>query len=154
MPIKVFPNGYAEADTAEEAAALLRLMSQPTVTAKTATVAPVIRNEDDAVTQFVSAINDNSRKFLAALSKHPNGVKAEQFGEETGFTTDKFGGILGGASKLAKKYNLDFGTFVVSEMRNEKSMRFRFLMPGPMLIKHALKLAGKTLPISAAGGAR
>ena len=60
----------------------------------------------------------------------------------------------GGASKLAKKYSLKFSQFVISEMRNDKHMRFRVLAPGEMLTKHAAKLAGKTLPFSAAGGAR
>src|SRR5581483_5008336 len=155
MPIKVyFPSGYAEADTPEENASLLRLMGAPVAPAKTTGTILAPKNEEDAVTQFFAAINDNSRKFLAALARHMNGVRAEEFGEETGFTTDKFGGILGGASKLAKKYQLNFSQFVVSEMRNEKHMRFRFLRPGEMLVKHASKLAGKTLPIFAAGGAR
>ncbi len=161
MPMKVyFQGGYAEADTPEEAAVFVRLMNQATpptatpVPSKTTGTAPIIRNEDDAVTQFFAAINDNSRKFLTALARHPSGVKADQFGEETGFTTEKFGGILGGASKLAKKYSLKFSQFVISEMRNDKHMRFRVLAPGEMLTKHAAKLAGKTLPFSAAGGAR
>lgn len=156
MPIKVFPNGYAETDTPEEAAALLRLMNQTATSQKPAGTVPVIRNEDDAVTQFFAAINENARRFLGALSNHRNGVKADEFGEETGFTTDKFGGILGGASKLAAKYNLDFGKFVVSEMRHEKHMRYRFLLPGDMLLKHGAKLvSGKPVALNFASvGAR
>jgi hypothetical protein len=142
MPIKVFfpktGDPYVEADSPHEALALLKLGSnghfvQPLRFARTET-------EEDNVAQFFLAINDNGRKSLLALLKHEKGVRGEQFSEETGIAAEKFGGIFGGASKIAKKYGLKIKHFVGSEMVVSGSERYRYFRPGKLLLENAEKL--------------
>jgi hypothetical protein len=121
---------YIEADTPEEALHLLSVTSNGHHSKNGATSAqPSIRD-------FFLAVNDNARKFMLQLAKHKNGVKGDAFAEETGFAVEKFGGILGGASKIADRCHVPMKKLVISKMRIEGASRYRFLQPGPLLLKH------------------
>lgn len=141
MPIKVMfsENGpFALLETYEEALALLKANSNGSGQLNFKTNAPAVTL--DSISSFFSAINDNARKFLKILAKYPDGMKGEAFAEETGFAVEKFGGILGGASKIAKKHGIAFKKMVISEMRTEGAQRYRFLRPGPLLVQHSREL--------------
>jgi hypothetical protein len=133
MPIKVYfdESVYALADTPEEAIALVKLHKNGTAPKPSAIA------EDERVRIFSYEINENAKKFLAALLNYPAGIKGDEFTEVTGLKPETFGGILGGASKIAKKHELNFDNFVFSEMRNDESRRYRFLAPGVLLSKYA-----------------
>lgn len=145
MPIKVFfPKGgdpYAEADTPEEAASLLKLNSNgfPPPKHGWPQLKTVPLGGPD-VAGFFLTINENACKLLLALLKHENGVRGEQFSEETKVASEKFGGIFGGASKIAKKYGFKIQQFVRSEMVVKGSDRYRFFRPGKLLLENAEKL--------------
>jgi hypothetical protein len=142
MPIKVyFDEGvYAEAETPQEAIALIKLHKNG------ASPKSPSGTEEERVRSFSYEINENAKKFLTTLLAYPSGVKGDEFGEATGFRPETFGGILGGASKIARKHALEVGLFVVSEMRHDESQRYRFLAPGVLLSKYAALFAkrGKT----------
>lgn len=92
------------------------------------------------VWNFFLLINDNARKLLLALLKHKNGIRGEQYSEETGFPADKLGGIFGGASKIAKGNALKIEYFVDSKMIVKGTERYRFFKPGKLLLEYADKL--------------
>lgn len=104
---------------------------------------PRLENSADDVSQFFLSINENARKLLLILLKHENGVRGDQFASETGVASEKFGGIFGGASKIAKKNGLKIKQFVVSEMIVKGTERYRFLKPGRLLLENAEKLRGR-----------
>jgi hypothetical protein len=138
MPYKVFfkENGpFALADTPEEAAALLRLgtVSGIEFIKLKGTILPA---EQERVRAFWLETNRNASKFLVHLLNHPEGITGDKFAEEIDLTAEKFGGVLGGASKIAKKHSLKFEDFVSSEMRTEGTRRYRWLCPGPLLLKY------------------
>ncbi len=144
MPIKVFfpKEGapYAEADTPEEAASLLKLNSNGFSPSKLDWPLKTVPIGDAAVAQFFLTINENARKLLLTLLKHEKGVRGGQFSEETGIVSEKFGGIFGGASKIAKKHGLKLEQFVRSEMIVKDNDRYRFFKPGKLLLENAEKL--------------
>ncbi|MBI3662178.1 MAG: hypothetical protein HY234_03895 [Acidobacteria bacterium] len=127
--------------TLEEAVRLVKLLSNGHGSeVKDMVPAPQEDHEAGRVENFFLSINENARTLLSALSKHRNGVRGEQLAKETGFTPDKFGGIFGGASKIAKKFGLRFEKFVVSEIIVKGTERYRFLQPGKLLIENEGKL--------------
>lgn len=152
MPYKVFfkENGpFALADTPEEAAALLRLGVGSAIdfVKLKGTIIPA---EQERVRAFWLETNNNASRFLTNLLKYSGGITGEKFAEEVGLAPEKFGGVLGGASKIAKKHNLKFEDFVSSEMRTEGTRRYRWICPGPLLLKYkdefkagVIKLNGK-----------
>jgi hypothetical protein len=152
MPIKVyFPktgDPYVEADSPQDVVALLKLNAnghsaqQPMRFPRTQEV-----DEDLKVAQFFIEINENARKLLLALVKHEDGLRGDKFSEETGVVPEKFGGIFGGASKIAKKYGLRIRQFVVSEMKIKGTDRYRFFKPGKLLLENAddLRQAAKVV---------
>jgi len=158
MAYKVFfkENGpFALADTPEDAAALLRLGAGSAIDfiKLKGTILPA---EQERVRAFWLETNKNASRFLTHLLNHPEGVTGEKFAEEIGLAPEKFGGVLGGASKIAKKHNLKFNDFVSSEMRTEGTRRYRWLCPGSLLLKYkedfkpgVIKLAGKPISVGA-----
>ena len=134
---------YVIAETAEETARLLNILPRSkrrsSVSLPASNVVPM-QTPQVAIGTFFLAINDNARKLMLTLLRHEKGVRADQFAEETGIGVEKMGGILGGASKLAKKNNLSFEDFVLSEMKPIKSERVRIFRPGKLLIESASKL--------------
>ena len=145
MPIRVFfPKGgdpYMEADSPQDALALLKFSSNGHAAQPMRFPRPEFAGSEDAnVTQFFLTINGNARKLMLALLRHEKGVRGEQFSEETGVASEKFGGIFGGASKIAKKYSLRIQQFVRSEMIVKGSERYRFFRPGKLLLENADKL--------------
>ena len=137
---------YAVADTIEEVAALLKLRSNGHSARPTSlgTATPLFERED-RVLHFFDEINDNARRLLVALLKHERGIRGERFAEETGLTSDKFGGIFGGASKIAKNLGLKIEQFVISDFVVKSSERYRFYKPGKLLLEYGdvLKKAEK-----------
>jgi hypothetical protein len=158
MPYKVFfkENGpFALADTPEEAAALLRLgtVSGIEFIKLKGTILPA---EQERVRAFWLGTNKNASRFLTNLLKYPEGITGERFAEEMGLAPEKFGGVLGGASKIAKKHSLKFEDFVISEMRTEGTRRYRWLCPGTLLLKYkedfkpgVIRLNGKPISVGA-----
>lgn len=142
MPIKVyFPKDgdpYIEAGTPEDALALLKIGSNGRATQQMRF--PRFDNPSDDVTQFFLTINENARKLLCALAKYESGVRGDKFSDETGIAPEKFGGIFGGASKIAKNYGLKIKQFVISEMVVKGTDRYRFFKPGKLLLENADKL--------------
>lgn len=144
-PIKVyFPKDgdpYIEASSLEDALALVKTIfnghAPQHLRFSRLETAPT---EGANVVQFFLTINENARKLLLALLKHENGVRGEQFSEETGVKSEKFGGIFGGASKIAKKYQLRIQQFVRSDMIVKGTDRYRFFRPGKLLLENADKL--------------
>lgn len=138
MPYKVFfreGGPFALADTPEEAAALLRVGTNPAVDFLTL-AGTIIPSEPERVRSFWEDINHNARNFLIHLLNHPDGVTGDKFTEEIKLGSEKFGGVLGGASKIAKKHNISFALLVESEMRVEGTRRYRWLRPGQLLVKY------------------
>jgi hypothetical protein len=144
MPIKVFfpksGDPYVEADTLTDALALLKASSSNGHAQQPVRYARLGTGSAGDVMQFFLDINENARKLLLALVKHEKGIRGEQFTEETGVASEKFGGIFGGASKIAKKHGLKIGQFVHSEMIVKGSERYRFLRPGRLLLENADRL--------------
>jgi hypothetical protein len=131
---------YIEADSLEEALALVKLSSNGHSAQRPLRFPRLGTGSAGDVLQFFLDINDNARKLLLALIKHEKGIRGEQFTEETGVASEKFGGIFGGASKIAKKNGLKIEQFVHSEMIVKGSERYRFLRPGKLLLENADRL--------------
>lgn len=143
--IKVFfpkdGDPYIEASSLEDALALVKTSSN----GHAAQHLRFPRTESSPIPEanimnFLVSVNENARKLLVALVKHGNGVTGEEFSEETGVGSEKFGGIFGGASKIAKNYGLKIQQFVRSEMVVKGSNRYRFYRPGKLLLENAEKL--------------
>jgi hypothetical protein len=147
MPIKVFfpqkGDPYIETDSPQEALALMKLRSNGHETQQPLRFPREGTGSAGDVFEFLRTINQNAQKLLLALVKHEKGVRGEQFSEETGVASEKFGGILGGASKIAKKNGLKIEQFVHSEMIVKGTDRYRFLRPGKLLLENVDKLQGK-----------
>lgn len=142
MSFRVILDGVPiETNTAQEALELARLARNghgTQIRRTTVTEQPTQPgNEEHAFEQVASEINERARGFLAALLTHTNGIRGEQFAEETHTESTAFGGILGGISKRANNHDLSIDDFVISEFRTEGSNRFRFLQPGPLLRQYA-----------------
>ena len=138
-PYKVFfkeDGPFALADTPEEAAALMKALgvSGP---ASLPIVGIFPEATPDAIRKFWKELNENGKRFLSLLAQYPNGVKGERLSSELELPPEKFGGVLGGASKIARKHNLDFGQLVISEMKSEGTQRYRWLCPGPLLLRYS-----------------
>ncbi len=144
-PIKVFfpkdGDPYIEASSLEDALALVKNGSNGHVAKhmRFPRVESSAIPEANVINFFVS-INENARKLLLALVRHEHGVRGEQFSDETGVRSEKFGGIFGGASKIAKKYGLKIQHFVRSDMVVKGTDRYRFFRPGKLLLENAEKL--------------
>jgi hypothetical protein len=143
MSYKVFfkeDGPFALVDTLEEAAALLRMgatsRTELIVAGKTSLT------EIEAMRAFWKEINHNAKKFLSYLLLRPDGVKGDKLTEEIGLPSDKFGGVLGGASKIANKYGVAWSGILLSELRTEGTQRYRWLEPGPLLLKHKHEVLG------------
>lgn len=137
MSIKVFfkeDGPFALVDTLEEAAALLRMgaTSRPDIIVAGKTGL----GEGEAIRIFWKEINPNAKKFLSYLLLHPDGVKGDKVAEEIGLPSEKFGGVLGGASKIAGKFSIAWSGIVISELRTEGTQRYRWMQPGPLLLKY------------------
>ncbi len=145
MKYKVFlkeGGAYTETEDAQAAFELMKLCSNGhsprTVDLGKALDKIPVRDLD--VWTFFMDINDNARKLFLALLKHKNGIRGEEFSQESGFPAEKLGGIFGGASKIAKNYNLKIQQFVVSQQIIKGSERYRFFKPGKLLLDYADKL--------------
>src|SRR5580698_3696072 len=108
-PIKVyFKEGgpFAFVETTEEAAKLMKsgfnVAPELPVAGKTGLDEPL------AMRSFWGAINKNAKNFLSHLLRYPDGVRGDKFSEEIAISVDKFGGVIGGASKMAKRFGLRF----------------------------------------------
>jgi hypothetical protein len=140
-PIKVFfkeDGPFALVDTAEDAAKLLKLGATTTVALPV--VGKSTLTETESIGEFWAGINKNAKTFLTHLLKYKDGVRGDKFSEEINLSVEKFGGVLGGASKIAKKYGIKFGKIVDSEMRIEGTQRYRWLCPGSLLLKYGPEL--------------
>ncbi len=138
MPYKVFfkENGpFALADTPEEAAALLRLGGGTGIDF-IKLQGTIVESEQERIRSFWLEVNSNATQFLTHLLNHADGITGEKFAEEIKLVPEKFGGVLGGASKIAKRHHLDFGKIVISELRTEGTHRYRWICPGPLLLKY------------------
>lgn len=140
MAIKVFfeeGGAYAEVENAEQAATLLKEFSKSKKELTEKSVRPnVLLSEDVAVKRVLYGVNLNAKSLLIELAQHKAGIKGEKFADTTGVSADKLGGVLGGISKIAKKYGRTLEEFVISETRTEGTLRFRFLAPGTLLLKY------------------
>jgi hypothetical protein len=137
MPIKVFfsENGpFALVGTLEEAAALMKMGTAKTIELEM--VGKTGLTESESVKEFWKDINQNAKNFLSYLLIRPEGVKGDKLTEDVGVAAEKFGGILGGVSKIASRYNLALSGILVSELRTEGTQRYRWLQPGPLLLKY------------------
>jgi hypothetical protein len=99
-----------------------------------------IPDQDLNVWTFFMEINDNARRLFLTLLKHKNGIRGEEFSQESGFPAEKLGGVFGGASKIAKNFDLRIQQFVVSQQIVKGSERYRFFKPGKLLLDYAEKL--------------
>ena len=96
--------------------------------------------EDQNVVRVFSALNENAKDFLAKLLAYKNGVTGDEFEQQSGIKSNTWGGKVGGLSKIAKGNGLKIEKFVISEFRTEGSRRYRFLKPGPLLVRYADRL--------------
>jgi hypothetical protein len=145
MAYKVFfkeDGPFTFVETLEEAAALMRL-APSTGPSKLPLSGAIPMDEVERVKFFYKDINRNARSFLLNLVDHPKGITGEKFSEIIAMPVEKFGGVLGGASKMAKKHKLNFRTFVESEMRTSGTQRFRWLCPGKLLLKYRSIFTGE-----------
>jgi hypothetical protein len=148
MPYRVyFPKDgtpYIETDSVEEAIALAQSRPEsskkPMPTLNFAPKSGSSAQPENAVKLVFMAINENARKFLVVLAHHSEGIRGEQFSVETKIESEKFGGILGGLSKIAKNYGLKMRDFVDSKLVVKGSERYRFLRPTKLLIENQDKL--------------
>jgi hypothetical protein len=148
MKYKVFlkeGGAYTETEDAQAAFELMKLCSNGhaprTVDLKNIDRAlSKIPDQDLNVWTFFMEINDNARKLLLTLLKHKSGIRGEEFSQESGFPAEKLGGIFGGASKIAKKFDLRIQQFVVSQQVIKGSERYRYFNPGKLLLEYAEKL--------------
>jgi hypothetical protein len=144
MPYRVyFPKDgtpYIETDSVEEAIAVAQ--SRPESNRKPAPTLnfPKQAQPENAVKMVFLGINENARKFLVMLAQHSEGVRGDQFSAETKIEAEKFGGILGGLSKIAKNYGFKLRDFVDSKLVVKGSERYRFLRPTKLLIENQDKL--------------
>ena len=145
MPIKVYwqdGGPFAVCDSAQEAAELLRLSRNGAISPAVKINEPIRSSALEStrppdLSKFFSKINANAKKIFSALAKHPNGITGEDFAKEVGVSSDKFGGILGGASKNAKNLHFELNQLMLSEVRVEGNRRYRFLQPTPLLVANA-----------------
>lgn len=155
MPYKVYfrENGpFTVVDSLEDAAQLMRLAPSPlqqkisqaagqaVVQTKTPENVVSIQPSPENINAVFLSINQNAKVLLLAIAKHEKGVRGDQIAEETKISVDKMGGILGGASKLARKNGLELERFVRSEMRVSGSERYRFFTPEKLLLENIGKL--------------
>ena len=136
MPIKVMwgsDGPYAVADTPEEAMALLKLSrngAKPLASGHSSD--PNVSN----IVKLFRAVNENAVLFLACLSTHTDGVRGDTLCEETKITNDKLGGIMGGISKLAKKFYVPVSEILISMQKIDGTERVRYFKPGVGLLKY------------------
>lgn len=129
-------------DTVEEGAAFIKAFGGTQLPQmRPVNIEAQIADESERVKRFFTSINANGRKFLVSLISYKNGIKGEKLAELTGFSADKFGGIMGGMAKQAENQTLRRDAFIVSEMRTAGTERYRFLAPGPLLLKYEIELA-------------
>jgi hypothetical protein len=158
-PTKVFLNEngpFILADTLEDAIKVLRKLGGNPA-AELPLLGKTVMGEEEAIHKFWLEINKNARILLTHLLKYPEGTTGDKFSEEIKIAPEKFGGILGGTSKIAKKFGIKFEEVVTSQLRTEGTLRFRWLCPGPLLLKYkgafkpvGIKLAaGKTISLGA-----
>jgi hypothetical protein len=143
MKIELKNGTLIHVDSAEELAAALKVVGDREPEKKVVVVDAVAQHADETerVRAFFRNINANARKFMVALIAYKSGIKGERFAEASGFSTDKFGGIMGGIEKHATNQNLRREHFIISEQRIEGTSRYRFLAPGKMLLRYEIDLA-------------
>jgi len=141
---------YALCDTPEEAARLLQLGSgdqgkgaSANATTSAELACREVPDEGETMTAILTRINGNARNFLRVLLGFPGGVSGRDFETAVGIGAVKWGGTIGGISKIAKKSGVPVKKLIISEFRAEGSRRYRWLKPGPLLLKHRQKLPGK-----------
>lgn len=148
MAVKVMwgPDGpYAIADTPAEALELIKAGAGSNRDGASAMPQRFPRSEppsdpppeEQRVLSVFKEINERGRKLLAALVKHPEGTFGENFATEINEEPAVFGGIAGGISKIAKRNNVKMAQLYRSEMRFEGARRYRWMAPGPLLLKYA-----------------
>jgi hypothetical protein len=147
MPFRVFftkDGPYIETDTMQEAVAIVQSKLEPSKKAAAPTLnfpkPEAQTTSSENVRAVFLGINENAKKFLLALSTHEKGVRGDAFAEETGIEAEKFGGILGGISKIAKNNQLKLGSLIESKLVVKGSERYRLLRPTALLLQNATKL--------------
>jgi hypothetical protein len=142
MKIELRNGTMIHVDSAEELAAALKVIGTEKMPEKKSVIDAVaqLADEGERVKAFFRSINPNARKFMVALIAYKNGVKGERFAESSGFSSEKFGGIMGGIEKHATNQELKRESFIISEQRIEGTSRYRFLAPGKMLLKYEIDL--------------
>jgi hypothetical protein len=130
---------YVMVNTVEEAAALLKAVEP--AKAEVSSDMQQRTPEAEKVKRFYASINANARKFLGVLVSHRTGISGVAFAQESGITSDKFGGTMGGMKKIAEGLDLRREDFVLSGIKTEGTSRYRLLTPGPLLVKYEAELA-------------
>jgi len=143
MPVKVFfkeDGPFALVNTLEEAAALMKMGTPKTIDLEVA--AKTGLTESEAIKTFWKEINHNAKNFVRYVLLHPDGVKGEKLTEQLNIPAEKFGGIMGGASKIAGKFDISWSQLVVSELKTDGTLRYRWLQPGSLLLKYKQEVLG------------
>jgi len=143
MPIKVFfkeEGPFALVDTLEEAATLMKMGTPGTINLEVA--AQTGLTESEAIKTFWKEINNNAKNFVRYVLLHPDGVKGEKLTEQLNIPAEKFGGIMGGASKIAGKFGIAWNQLIISELKAEGALRYRWLQPGTLLLKYKQEILG------------
>jgi hypothetical protein len=137
MKIELKDGTMIHVDSAEELAQALKVIGgEPKSERKSLDLEAQRADEGQRVRAVFLSINPNARKFMAHLLTNRKGIKGERFVELSGFSSDKFGGIMGGVKKCAENQELRRDQFIISEQKVEGTERLRILAPGQMLLKY------------------
>jgi len=111
MAYRVRPDGTIECDSASEAVALSRALSNghaPSTGAQALNAEEGARLTISRYREFVSYLNAAQKKFLGLLVDNPHGKTDSAIRQTLGLEGNKaLGGFRSGLSKLAKKSGLD-----------------------------------------------
>ncbi len=140
MKIELPSGAMIHLDSAEELETALRVLQGNKLVSKTIDPTAKQADEEQRVRALFQNINQNARKFLVTLAGFPNGIQGEEFAEKSGFSSYTWGGTMGGIKKQAELQSLHRESFVISEMRSQQAKRYRYLVPGPLLIKFEIEL--------------
>lgn len=146
MKIELKDGTFIHVNSADELAEALKVIggANPQVNAeperKPLDLDAQLADEGQRVRAVFSSVNRNARKFMAELLPHKTGLRGDAFSDLTGFSSDKFGGMMGGVSKCAENQRLRRDQFIVSDQRSAGTERVRFLTSGKLLLKYEFDL--------------
>jgi hypothetical protein len=139
---------YIETDSPEEAIRVAQSRLPPAQSAPVARPEQTLRfprEVDPAILKKAfGEMNANAKLFLLKLSAHPKGVRGDELDGATGFAIEKFGGIVGGASKIMKKYGMSLDNLLDSRQIVKGSQRYRFIKPTAILVNNVELLRSVT----------